>query len=105
MDELPALAALSSPSAMGEPPPVPAGATPEEVREAAEEFEAFFLAQMFDYMFAGIETDGPFGGGHGEKIFRSLLVQEYGKVIASQGGLGIADQVESELLQLQEVER
>ena len=84
---------------------MPRGATPEEARKAAEDFESFFVAQMFEYMFAGISTDGPFGGGHGEKIFRSLLIQEYGKVIGGQGGLGIADAVERELLQLQEVAR
>ena len=77
--------------------------TAEEIRAAAENFESFFLSQMFEYMFAGIDTDGPFGGGHGEKIFRSLLFQEYGKAMAAQGGIGVADTIERQLLQLQEV--
>ncbi len=103
MEETAALPALLDPSLTREVPKPPRGATPEETRKVAEEFESFFVAQMFEYMFAGISTDGPFGGGHGEKIFRSLLIQEYGKVIGGQGGLGIADAVERELLQLQEV--
>ncbi len=105
MEGTAALPTLLDPSLTREVPRLPSGATPEETREAAEEFESFFVAQMFEYMFAGISTDGPFGGGHGEKIFRSLLIQEYGKVIGGQGGFGIADQIERELLQLQEVEQ
>ncbi len=75
----------------------------EAARKAAEEFEAFFLAQVLDSMFKGIKTDGPFGGGHGESVYRSLLLQEYGKVVASNGNLGIADAVMRDLLTAQEV--
>ena len=32
-------------------------------------------------------TDGPFGGGQGEEMFRSLMIDEYGKQIEAQGGL------------------
>ncbi len=105
MDEIAALPALTDPSLTRAAPRIPRGATPEEVRKVAEDFESFFVSQMFQHMFSGIETDGPFGGGHGEKIFRSLLIDEYGKVIGRQGGLGIADAVERDLLQLQEVEQ
>lgn len=80
-----------------------ASSSPNEIRKAAQDLEAMFLGQMFNHMFSGIKTDGPFGGGHAEKMFQSLLVQEYGKVIASQGGIGIADQIERQLLGLQEV--
>lgn len=78
--------------------------TPAEARKAAEEFEAFFLAQFIDRMFADLPTDGTFGGGQGEKIFRSLLTQEYGKVMARNGGVGIADSVYREILKSQEIE-
>ena len=61
------------------------------VRAAAEQFEAVFLSQMMAPMFETIETDPLFGGGSGEQIYRSLLVEEYGKAIARAGGLGIAD--------------
>ncbi len=74
-----------------------------EVRQAAEEFEAIFISQMLAPMFEGLETDDLFGGGPGEDIYRSILVEEYGKSIARAGGIGLADAIQREILRLQEV--
>ncbi|HEY9536151.1 MAG TPA: rod-binding protein [Kiloniellaceae bacterium] len=79
-----------------------AGAGPETARRVAEEFEALFLSEMLAPVFESTETDGLFGGGEGEKIFRSMMVQEYGKAIARSGGVGIADAVQREILKMQE---
>ena len=54
-------------------------------------------------MFEGIKTDGPFGGGQGEEMFRSLMVDEYGKQIAARGGFGLAAKMQAELLKHQQV--
>lgn len=75
---------------------------PEAIRKAAEEFEAVYIAQMLAPVFSTVETDGLFGGGPSEEVYRSLLVEEYGKTIARAGGLGIADHVQREILALQE---
>lgn len=75
----------------------------EAIRAKAEEFEAVFLSQMLAPMFEGIEAEAPFGGGAGEEMWRSMLINEYGGLMASKGGVGIADAVERQLLQLQEV--
>ncbi len=80
-------------------PPVTAPATGAET--PGETFEACFLGQMMSYMFAGLDDD-PLFGSHGERVFRSLLVQEYGKVMARNGGVGIGDAVQRELLRQQE---
>ncbi len=77
---------------------------PSEARKAAESFEAFFISQMLADMFAGLETDPLFGGGPGETIFRSLMIDEYGKSLASTGGVGITDSVLGEILRLQEID-
>jgi len=77
---------------------------PAAARKTAEDFEAFFLNQTFENMFNGIKSDGMFGGGSGEQIYRSLLLQEYSKVAARGGGFGIADAVQREMLKLQEVQ-
>jgi Rod binding domain-containing protein len=79
-----------------------AGQSPEAAKKAAIEFESVFISQMLAPMFDGISSDGPFGGGSGEKVYRSLMVDEYGKLIAKSGGIGLADSVMREILKHQE---
>lgn len=81
------------------------GAGTRDVEAAAKDFEAVFISQMFEQLFAGVSTDGPMGGGTGERIFRSLMFQEVGKQMAAQGGMGLGDAVKRELLALQEQSR
>ncbi|SOB95379.1 rod-binding protein [Thalassospira xiamenensis] len=76
--------------------------TDAQARKAGEEFESMFLGQMLSHMFAGIETNEMFGGGHGETMMRSLLVDEYAKEMTRAGGIGIADAVTREILKVQE---
>ena len=71
-------------------------------RKAAEEFESVFLTTMLEGMFTGLDAEAPFGGGSTEKTYRSLLVSEYAKQISGNGGLGIADQITRDLIELQE---
>jgi Rod binding domain-containing protein len=71
--------------------------------KVAEDFEAFFAGQVFEQMFSGLEPDPITGGGQGESMFRSLMLQQYGKAIAKQHSLGIADIVKRQLIQLQEM--
>ena len=85
------------------PPRLPRTADAAKAKAAAQDFEAFFVSQMLESMFAGIGADSLFGGGQGEEMFRSLLFQEYGKAIARGRGIGIADRVQKEILKLQEV--
>ena len=74
----------------------------ENIQKTAEDFEAFFLGQMLQPMFASIDTSGPFGGGHAEKVWRSMMVDEIGKSIAKSGGIGLADSVQRAILTMQE---
>lgn len=68
---------------------------------AAKEFEAMFVAQMLQPMFEGLSTDGLFGGGKGEEIFRGFMIEEYGKMMAETGQLGIADNIKAEMIRMQ----
>jgi len=68
----------------------------------SEDFEAMFAAQMITPMWAGIDADPMFGGGMAEETFRSLMTNEYGKIIAKSGGIGVAPFVKTELLRAQE---
>jgi flagellar protein FlgJ len=75
----------------------------DKIDKTAEDFESVFLSQMMSHMFEGIEADENFGGGQGEEMVKSMLTDEYGKLIARTGGIGVADYVKREMLTLQEV--
>jgi peptidoglycan hydrolase FlgJ len=82
--------------------PKPHAITEAQADKVSKEFEAMFLGQMLNHMFSGISTDGLFGGGEGEKMFRSMQVEEYAKGLSQKGGIGIAASVKRELLKMQE---
>jgi len=69
---------------------------------AAQDFESMFATQMLQPMFETVPVNGLFGGGHGEEVMRTFMLQEYGKLVAKSGLLGIASQVKAEMLRAQE---
>ncbi|MBL4691838.1 MAG: rod-binding protein [Magnetovibrio sp.] len=75
----------------------------QKIKETAEDFEAVFISQMLKPMFEGIKSDTMFGGGQAEDMWRSQMMDEYGKTIAKSGGIGIAKAVMGEMLKLQEI--
>lgn len=78
-----------------------ANKAPDKVGEAAQDFEAVFISQMLTPMFDGIEPDGMFGGGSAENVYKSMMLEEYGKLLAANGGVGISGAVKAEMLQMQ----
>jgi Rod binding domain-containing protein len=78
--------------------------TREQAEAVAQQFERMFVAEMLQPMFSGIETDGPFGGGQGEEVFRPMLLDQYADAVARAGGVGVADAVLKEILRLQGLE-
>lgn len=72
--------------------------------QAAEDFEAVFLAQMMQPMFNTVEVDETFGGGHAEETWRGIMVEEIAKQTVKAGGIGLASSVEKEMLKLQEAQ-
>jgi Rod binding domain-containing protein len=77
-------------------------ATKGKVDSASQDFESVFISQMLETAFDTVPTDGPMGGGLGENIFRSMMIQNIGKDMARQGGIGLAPNIRTELLRLQE---
>lgn len=71
-------------------------------KKTGADFEAFFLSQAFENMFSGLNADPMFGGGSGESIYRSMMIQEYSKVAAQSHSTGIGDEVTREILRMQE---
>jgi Rod binding domain-containing protein len=83
------------------------GARPDEAtlraraKDTAQKFEGQFLSIMMQQMFEGVKTDGPFGGGVGEEMFRSMMTEQMGKQMAQAGGIGLSDTIQREILKLQ----
>lgn len=80
----------------------PAKTGAEKAWTQAQDFEAMFLNQMMQTMFAGVGEDGPLGNGPGTGMWRSFLIDEYAKSTVKAGGIGIAKQVYAQLLNQQE---
>lgn len=80
--------------------------TEAQAKAIGKKFEAMFVTQMLNHMFTGMDAEKSyFGGGHAEAMFRPMLMDEYGKMVANRGnGIGLADQVTKTLLSHQEVQ-
>lgn len=62
------------------------------LKEAAQDLEASFLAEMLKTAGFGKSRD-TFGGGEGEEQFSSFLVQAQAKEMVKTGGIGLAEQL------------
>ena len=72
-----------------------------QIASTAKDFEASFLSVMLGQMFKDVNVSEPFGGGHGEEVFKSFMTDAMAKQVVKTGGLGIADDVAKEMLKLQ----
>lgn len=88
-----------------EPLPEPKTAREISAKRAADEFEAIFISQLLKSMSVGVKTDGAFGGGPSEDIYRDLMNDELGKSMTGQGGIGMSDSIYREILKNQEVSK
>jgi peptidoglycan hydrolase FlgJ len=73
----------------------------EQIAKAAGDYEAMFVGQLMQLMMDQVPTDGPFGGGHAEGIYRSMMAQEMAKDMMRRGGIGLQPTLMNELLKLQ----
>ena len=91
-----------------QPPPAADAArdarTRAQIERTAKDFEAAFINQMLGHMFNGVDAPAPFGGGHGEDAFKSFLTEAVAKQMAANGGVGLADDLRRQMLQLQGME-
>jgi peptidoglycan hydrolase FlgJ len=72
-----------------------------KAKSTATDFEAMFLNSMFSEMTAGLKGEGPFGSTEGTAVWRSMLTQQYSKMFAQAGGVGIANEVYRTLIMQQ----
>lgn len=74
-----------------------------KIDAVANDFESQFISQMLENMFSTVDTNGILGGGEGEEVYRSMMIDQYGKLMSRAGGIGVADHVKREMLRMQEV--
>ena len=68
-----------------------------KLREAANEFEAIFVQQMLKSMRkTSLESD-LLPKSEGEKIFRSMLDEQYAKLSAKSGSIGLGHMIYQQL--------
>ncbi len=77
-----------------------------KARKTADEFEKMFLEDSLERLTQSEGTDGPLGeNGNGGGVWRSMLTKEYANAIVKSGGVGISNQVYSEMMRMQEAGR
>lgn len=69
-----------------------------EVKKVAEEFESLFLNIVLKAMRDTVPKDSLISGGNAEDIYRSMLDEEYARIMATQRHTGLADTIEAFLL-------
>jgi Rod binding domain-containing protein len=68
------------------------------LRRAAQDFEAAFLAQVYQGMFATVpQPRGALSGGPAEGMWRGMLAEEMARATARAGGVGLAATVMNQL--------
>lgn len=84
--------------ALTQAPKKVAGRDPEKIKDSAQQFEAVFIQQIFKEMRNTIPDDGLITRGNADDIYSQLQDAEAAKIMAQQGGIGLADLMLQQLL-------
>ncbi len=63
----------------------------EKLKEACQEFETYFIKQLFKSMKSTINKENLIGYSKAEETFTDMLDDEYSKKITEAGGIGLAN--------------
>ena len=69
-----------------------------QAKKVSQDFEGLFVGMMLKSMRSTVKEDKMTGGGHGEETFRSMLDREYATAAVKRGGIGLAKQIEKEIV-------
>ncbi len=81
---------MSGPEAVAPSHPHLSPPREQALRQAAQDLEAAFLAEMLRHTGVDAARQG-FGGGAGEEQFSSFLRTEQARAMAARGGIGLAE--------------
>ncbi|MBI5893019.1 MAG: peptidoglycan DD-metalloendopeptidase family protein [Deltaproteobacteria bacterium] len=68
---------------------VGAASDKEDIKKAAQDFEAIFINYMLKTMREGVSKSGLLHGGNAEEMYTSMMDEELSKAIAQKGGIGL----------------
>lgn len=74
------------------------GRDPQQLKAAAQQFEAVFIQQMFKEMRNTVPDDGLIPRGNAEDTYTQMQDAEAAKIMAERGGIGLAEMMLQELL-------
>lgn len=70
---------------------------PQDIEQAAADFEALLLHQMFQSMWATVPQQGLISGGREEQYFRDMFTEGLARDISQGPGIGIKEVIMREL--------
>ena len=70
-----------------------------KIVKQSKDLESVFLSVMIEPMFPDGKESGLYGDSKSQGVFRTLMVQEYGKILTKAGGVGLAKNIEKQIRQ------
>ena len=86
-----------SPIRASKKPAKPESKAQHELMKACKDFESVMLTQVFKQMRASVDSNDPLNQGAANKTYREMLDDEWGKSMAANGGIGLADAIYRQL--------
>lgn len=74
------------------------GKDPVRLKQAAQEFEAIFIQQMFKEMRKTVPHEGLIDSDNASDTYNQLQDMEAARIAARQGGIGLADLMMQQLM-------
>jgi flagellar protein FlgJ len=74
------------------------GRDPQQLKAAAQQFEAIFIQQMFKEMRNTVPDDGLIPHSNADDMYTQMQDAEAAKIMAERGGIGLAELMLQELL-------
>jgi flagellar protein FlgJ len=71
--------------------------TSEEIKDAAKQFEAYFLKHLLQEMRATVPESGLWKEGFANDVYNGMLDEQYASLMADHGGIGLAAVLERQL--------
>ncbi|MFN7039098.1 MAG: hypothetical protein ACK4OM_06005 [Alphaproteobacteria bacterium] len=74
-----------------------------KIKETAAEYKSVFLSKMLNIVFENVNFNPLAPKDSKSEIFKSMLVDEYGKAISKSSTFNLDEHITRKLMQLQEV--